>query len=281
MRSLLLVLGLTFICHSLLAQRGGRLGVVYGVARTSMMNADDSKADARVLKLLPTYGAQKGLEIGYGFRYFGISLQIMRNKYGQAYLRDNYLTARTSLTYTRPSVVLNFNSNPAKDVRFCGNVGVGYGFLNKLSDVANYHNPATGVITTASYSKTEYTITDTNVQKGFLSNSIYYNSDVTAFGSLGMEVRMNPRWLVAFTLRGDFGLEKLENYDAIKKTVLNGTTSTTSDYEHWRYSPTKYERDFMYSGVRAASNNFAAGMYISIKYVIPSKAIMDYEMSGF
>jgi hypothetical protein len=281
MRSILILFSLSFLSISAIAQRGGRLGMVYGVAKTSMQNKDDLAVDKKILQLLPTAGSQYGVEAGYAWRYFGVSMQIMRNHYGQAYLRDNYLTARTRLTYTRPSFILNFNSNPAKDVRICGYFGAGYGTLNKYKDVANYHNPATGAITTAEYANSNFTISDTNTVGGYLSSGIYYKSDVTAFGALGTEVRIDKRWLCNLMLRTDYGIEKLENYNKTKRTFVNGTATTTSDYEHWRYSTSKFERDVNYSTIRTASNNFAFGLYFGFKYIIPSKAILDYEIDGF
>lgn len=281
MRSILIIITLSILSISTNAQRGGRLGATYGVASTQMSNANDAAADAKILKALPTAGSQYGLELGYMWRYFGISLQVMRNHYGQNYLRDNYLPASTKLTYTRPSFVVNFNSNPAKTVRLCGYGGLGYGLLNKYRETAAYHNPATGVIRTEEYTKSSFTISDTNTVSGFLNDNIYYRSDATAFGALGAEIRIDQKWLCNFMVRVDYGLEKLENYERMKRTVVNGSQTITTDYEHWRYAPSKFERDFMYTGVRTGSSNFATGIYFGVKYILASKAVLDYEMDGY
>jgi hypothetical protein len=264
-----------------IAQRGGRLGVVYGVANTKLMNADDQKAKENILKMLPTYGAQYALEAGYNWRYAGVFAQVMRNNYGQKYTRDGYLPAMTKLKYIRPVIGFNFNSDPAKDVRFVGCLGAGFGRLISYSDISNAYNPSTGRIATTTYSGTNITMTDTSTLSGQLNDGIYYNSDGNAFLGLGTEIRVDKRWLFGIMLRGDYGLEKVENYDVLKRTEIVNGAALTTNYEHWRYAPSKYERDYFYTNTRSASNNFAIGAYFSLKYILPSKALLDYEMDGF
>jgi Outer membrane protein beta-barrel domain len=268
------------ICIGVNAQRGGRLGIVTGAASIQMVNADDNAADKTKLKSIATLGWQRGVELGYTWRYFGLSLQVMNSQFGQKYMIGSNF-AQTKLNYTRPTLLFNFTSNPRNDIRFSGFLGGALGFLNSYSDVSQTVNPITGMLTTTTYSNKTFTINDTGKLNGTLSDGVYFKTDNSLVVGLGAEFRFSERWLVAVHGRLDYGIEKLENYDNLKLKYSIGNQDYSKDYQHWRGKPSKYEYSPFYSGVRKPSSNLAYGMYVSIKYIIPSQHILEYEMNGY
>jgi Outer membrane protein beta-barrel domain len=262
------------------AQRGGRLGIVTGAASISMVNADDNATDKAKLKAIPTLGWQRGVEIGYAWRYFGVSMQLMHSQFGQKYLLGSNF-AQTKLNYTRPTVLFNFTSNPKNDIRFSGFLGTAIGFLNSYSDMVQTVNPVTGMMTTTTFANKTFKISDTGTLSGTISDNVYFKTDNSLVVGLGAEFRFAERWLVGVHGRLDYGLEKLENYDNLKKKYSIGNQNYSTDYLHWVGKPNKYEYAPFYNSVRKPSTNMAYGMYLSIKYIIPSKHILEYEMNGY
>jgi hypothetical protein len=262
------------------AQQGGRIGVIAGVANVSMVNADDAKTNPNILKMIPTFGFQKGLDAAYHWRYFGVGAQLMSSQFGQQY---NYygMHQQTRLNYIRPSFLVHFNSNPKHAIRFSGYVGGAYGILNNYKDVSQVANPLTKRITYTTYQNSEFSITDTSTISGTLDKGIYYASDASIIGALGADFRFNQRWLIGLHARVDYGMEKLENYEKIKQKYTINNTAYSYDFEPWRNKPSKYDNQPLYSGVRTPSSNLAVGVYISIKYLLLSDQVLEYERYGY
>ncbi len=281
MRKTTQILALCLITLNVFAQRGARIGFLMGVGKTSITSADDKAAPANTLKLLPSGGYSFGVEAGYHWRFMNASIQFAQTKNNQSY---NYFgnNAYTSLNYFRPTALIGFNSNMNKNVRFIGQIGAAYGLLTSYKEVVRGFNPVTGAITYEEFSNTNYTFRDTNTTTGTLSEGLYYKSDISAIVAIGMEIRMSKRWNLTLQTRVDYGLEALENYNKIKTTTtVNEITSTNPNYEHWRYTPYKFETDYFYNGVRKPSKNLSIGGFFSFKYSIPSKKILDIEMDEF
>jgi Outer membrane protein beta-barrel domain len=262
------------------AQQGGRIGVVGGVAFTAMQNADDQKAGNGTLQMLPTFGFQTGLEFGYSWRYIGVSAQLIKSQAGQRY---NFMgqTQETRLNYVKPTLLIHFNSNPKETIRFSGFIGGAYGVLTSYKEISQITNPITKAITYTTIHNTDYTIQDTGIIQGTLSNGIYYKSDALAVAGLGIDCRVNERLLLGIHARMDFGLEKLENYDKIKQKFVANNVSYTYDYEYWRNRPSKYDYQTIYEKVRPGSNNLLGGLYVSLKYILASKQVREYERYGY
>jgi hypothetical protein len=263
------------------AQQGGRFGVVSGVAFTSMLNADDSKAGVNTLRLLPTFGYQTGVEVGYSWRYVGLSAQLMKSQAGQRY---NFFgqTQETRLNYVKPTVLINFNSNPKHTVRFSGFVGGAYGILTNYKEISQITNPITKDIVYTTINNSDYTIQQGNSTiNGTLSDGIYYNSDAIVIAGLGLDCRLNEKLLLGIHARLDFGLEKLENYSILKQKYTVNNVPYTYDYEYWRYRPSKYEYQTIYNNVRQGSSNLLGGIYVSLKYIMMSKEVREYERYGY
>ena len=262
------------------AQQGGRIGIISGVANTSMVNADDTKADDRVFKLLPTFGFSSGIELSYNWRYFGVGAQLMKSQAGQRY---NYYgqTQETRLNYIKPTFLIHFNSNPKNPVRFSGYFGAAYGILNSYKEISQITNPVTRAITYSTIQNKEYTMQDTGFIAGTLSDGIYYKSDASVVAALGADFKWSNSWLFGIHARLDMGMEKLENYDKLKQKYTVGATTYTYDYEHWKYRPSKFDYQPTYNGVRATSTNMSMGIYVSIKYILMSKEVREYERYGY
>jgi hypothetical protein len=265
---------------SVSAQQGARIGVVIGAANTSMVNADDAKANDNILKLVPTFGFQKGLDFAYHWRFIGVGAQLMSSQFGQKY--NFYGQAQqTRLNYIRPSLLIHFNTNPKRDIRFSGYIGGAYGMLNNYKEISQISNPLTKAITYTTFSNKEYTIADTSTINGTISEGIYYKTDASIIAALGLDFRFDKRWLIGLHARADYGMEKLENYDKVKQKFNIGTNVYSYDYEHWRNKPSKYDYQPLYSNVRASSTNLAMGLYISVKYLLLSEAVKEYERYGY
>jgi hypothetical protein len=265
------------------AQRGGRIGLVTGVTSISLRNADDAKANENVLKNAPTLGFHKGIEVGYNWRYFGVYSQFNWMQNGQNYrLGSNY--ANTRLNYFRPTVLFSVNSNPRKRIRFSAQLGAAYGILNNYKEYSNTISPTTLSQVYTEYNNTSYMqVISNDTITGNIGKGIYFKNDISAIIALGAEFRFAPNWIVGLHARVDYGLENLENYDRTTITYKQSgvTGEFKSDYEHWRYTPSKFSYDPFYFDVRKPSQNMSMGGFLSVKYILESKQILQYEMDGW
>jgi hypothetical protein len=272
--------GLLLLSINSFAQRGGRLGVVMGAASVSINNADDKNAPDSVLLPIGTAGFQRGIEVGYMWRYVGISAQVMGSQFGQKYKLGNY-NAKTSLNYIRPTILINATTTTKKDFRLTAQVGGYLGMLTTYKDVVQGANAITNEPEQTLIENFDYTTTGPDKLNATLSKPIYYNSDAGLVFALGGEFRFAPRWIFGMQARMDMGLETIENYDKLKfRYDLNGTPYSV-DYEHWKNTPYKYRTDALYTGVRKPSTNSALGGYLTIRYVLQSRTVMEYEMDGY
>ncbi len=260
------------------AQQGGRISAFTGATKVSLTNADDSKAAG--LQLLPTAAAQYGVEVGYGWRYFGIGFQLARFTNGQRY---NYYGQfqKTCLQYVKPSFLLRFNSNPKNDVQFTGFVGGYYAALTNYKDESQLVDPVTKAITYNTIANKTFSLQDTGSIAGTISNGIYYSSDAGAIAGIGLDFRLTQTWHLGISARVDIGVEKLENYDKMQQKYTIGKTAYTYDYEHWRYKPSKFDYQPLYNGVRASSTNMSTGVFVNLTYLLLSREVRDYERYGY
>jgi hypothetical protein len=262
------------------AQQGGRFGLLMGVNKVSMVNTDDDKVSTDILVKAPTFGFAKGIEAAYHWRWFGLGAQLTHAQTGQKYSYYGQ-TQETRLRYYKPTLLLHFNTNPKKDIRLSGFVGGAYGILNKYHEISQITNPVNGAITYTTFTNKEFSITDTGTITGTLSNGIYYNTDASFVAGLGVDFRLSTTWLFGIHYRMDMGMEKLENYDKIKQKYSINNVNYSYDYEHWKYRPSKYDYQPLYTGVRPASTNMAHGIYFSLKYLLLSEAVKEYERYGY
>jgi hypothetical protein len=262
------------------AQQGARIGFVSQAGIVGMVNADDDGADDAALKVLPTFGTQNGIDAAYHWRYFGIGAQLLYTRNGQKY---NYFsqTAETKLNYIKPCLLIHFNTNPKNPVRLSGYVGGAYGALQNYAEISQITNPVTKAITYTTFKNNEFSIQDTGFVSGTLSEGIYYKSDASIVGSLGLDFRMSQRWLLGMHFRVDLGMEKLENYNKIKMRYEINNVPYTFDYEHWKNKITKFETQPLYNSVRKPSTNISYGVIVSLKYLILSEAVNEYERYGY
>jgi hypothetical protein len=281
MNKLYSILVLLCIAASSNAQQGGRFGVLSGVAFTSMQNADDNKVGVNTLRMVPTFGFQTGIELGYSWRFVGISAQLVKSQAGQRYTFFNQ-TQETRLNYLKPTVLVNFNSNPKHTIRFSGFLGGAYGILTSYKEISQITNPINKAIIYTTIHNNDFTIQqDTSTINGTFSNGIYYKSDAMVVGGLGLDCRLSEKLLLGIHARVDLGLEKLENYDVLKQKYTVNNVAYTYDYEYWRYRPSKYEYQTIYNGVRPGSANLLGGLYVSLKYIMMSKEVREYERYGY
>jgi hypothetical protein len=262
------------------AQRGGRIGLVMGLANTKINNVNDANAPDEKLLPISTLGWQRGIEFGYSWRYFGIGGQLMGSQFGQNYKLGN-TNGSTKLNYIRPTVLVNGTTNTKNNVRGFIQFGGYYGILVTAKEMWTTRDPATGVLDQVTILNNLYTQTGTQNITGTLSNGIYYKSDAGVVAAVGGEFRFRPKWLIGITMRMDVGMESLENYNKEKLRYTVGTTSVSGDYEHWRNTPYKYRYESFYNGVRTPSTNSALGAYLSLKYVLQSNTVLLYEMDGY
>jgi hypothetical protein len=262
-------------------QRGGRLGMVTGVSAISINNPNDLAADDKKLAVLPTKGVHYGVEVGYNFRYFGISAQLLRSQAGQKYLIGSSLPEQTRFVYAKPTILFHFNSNPKNDVRFSGYLGTAYGMMTKFTEDTYFPNPVTGQITTSNWTDKQLTLTDTGVIKADVTQQIYATSDLSLILALGTEVRLAKRWLLGMHARMDMGLQPIENLNKLTLKYQDADLGSVINYEHWKNTPYKYTKDLTYTKVRAESKNMSMGVFISLKYILFSGTIYDYEMEGY
>jgi hypothetical protein len=276
------ILLLSMLCASFnsYGQRGGRVGIIMGAAAVGLGNANDDAAPDSMLARVPTKGFQRGVEVGYSWRYFGIGAQIMGSQFGQNYKVGQY-SASTRLNYLRPTVVLTGTTNTKNDVRATIQIGGYYGALLNYTEQMRGVNPSTGVIDEVNITNTTYTQTGSQNINGTLSKGIYYNSDAGIMVAAGGEFRFKPHWLVGLQFRYDMGMEALENYETSKLTYDAGNTTIKQDYAHWQFMPYKYRYESFYNGVRTPSSNGAMGAYLSLRYVIQSNTVLMYEMDGY
>jgi hypothetical protein len=280
MRKLITISSLLLLSLYVSAQQGGRVGIIGGITKISMVNNDDAAANKKILQLLPTMGTNIGLEASYNWRFFGLGMQLMRSELGQNY---NFYgqSAQTRLNYTKPCLFLAANSNPKNDIRFSMQLGAYYGILNNYSETSRILNPVTGNLNYTTFINKEFTITDTGMINGTIDKGIYFNSDAGAFGAIGVDVRFAPMWLVGIHARADYGMEKLENYEKQKQKYVIGEQTYSFDYEHWKGRTSKFDYQPTFTGVRTASTNMSMGVYISVRYLLMSQAVKEYEKYGY
>jgi hypothetical protein len=272
--------GILLVSASSYAQRGGRLGIIMGAAKTSINNADDKSAPADKLLPIGTAGFQRGVEVGYMWRFFGLSAQVMGSQFGQKYKLGNY-NATTRLNYIRPTILLNGTTSTKKDFRLTAQIGGYLGMLTSYKDVVQGANAVTGEPEQTLIENLNYTVTGPNELDATVSKPIYYNSDAGLVFALGMEFRFTSRVIFGLQGRIDMGMETIENYDKMKLKYNLNETAYSVDYEHWRNTPYKYRTDLLYTGVRKPSTNAATGAYLTLRYVLQSRTVMEYEMDGY
>jgi hypothetical protein len=281
MRKTIHLIILCLIAFNLQAQRGARVGLLMGVSNTRLLNADDAKANKSLLKTVPSFGYTYGAELGYHWRFVNMAFQFSGSQNNQNYAMNGQ-HGKTTLNYARPTALIGFNSNMNKKTRFIAQLGAAYGFLTSYKEFESRTNPVTDQIEYTEFTNNTFTIRDTGLTSGTISEGLYYKSDISAILNLGVEVQLQKRWVMAVSLRTDYGLENLENYNKIDLKITSITPEYRNQaYEHWRYTPYKFDTDYFYNGVRTPSHNFAFGGFVSIKYSIPSKRILDIEMDEF
>jgi hypothetical protein len=261
-------------------QQGARVGLVTSANLISMVNADDAAASDNVLKQLPTFGMQNGLDVAYHWRFVGIGSQFLFSQNGQKYTFYGQ-RAETKLNYFKPTLLIHFNTNPKNDVRLSGYLGGAYGILRNYAEISQITNPVTKAITYSTYQNKNFSIIDTGNLNGTISEGIYYPSDASVVGALGLDFRMNTRWLMGIHFRIDLGMEKLENYNKVKLKYSIDNVPYSFDYEHWKNRASKFDEQNLYTAVRKPSTNLSYGAMISIKYLILNDAVREYERYGY
>jgi hypothetical protein len=263
------------------AQQGARVGLLTGVTSISMQNADDNAAKSRGLQLLPTYGFQFGGEFAYMFRYFGVGFQLTHTQAGQRYNYNDEFQ-KTSLRYIKPTLVAHFTSNPKNLVRFSGYVGGYFSSLYNYKEESQTNNPVTNAISYSTIHNNEYTVQDTGFARYQLNKGVYFATDAGLVAAIGADFRLDQNWMFGIHTRVDYGMEKLENYEKIKLTTIQDDGKTfTTDYEHWRRRRSKWDYQPGYNQVRASSTNMSYGVFISLKYILLSNAVKEYERYGY
>jgi hypothetical protein len=282
-KSIGLVVALSIFTNNINAQRGGRLGVITGVSKISLNNANDKAAGESKLALLNTMGAHYGIEAGYHFRYFGVSAQLMRSQAGQKYMVGGINPARTSFTYVKPTFLIHFNSNPKNEVRLSGYLGAAYAAMTNYYDIYTTPDPFTGGVRSAVWNNKNLTIaSDTGLLKGNVNQQIYNTSDVHLVAALGIDVRLATKWLLGVHTRMDMGMQPIDNLNKLSFKYENPLIPSDLTYEPWKNIRHRFAApDLTYKTIRTETNNMSLGVFVSLKYLLFSAANYEYEMNGY
>jgi hypothetical protein len=282
MRKYLILVLIVFSINNLQAQVGARVGLINGIAISTMQNTDDAKAGEKILKTVSTPKHQFGIDAAYHWRWVGIGAQLLYARAGQNYNFYNQF-ATTRLNYLKPVLLFHFNSNPKKKIRMSGFVGGYYASLLNFTEYSQNANNADNSITNTYITKNNIATlrnADTTLNAP-LRGSIYYPSDAGVVFGIGADFRYARKWIIGLHARVDYGLEKLENYNSIQQVYVENGKEKTFSYEHWKYRPSKFDLQYSHPNVRASSTNLSYGLYLNVKYMLLSDNVYDYERYGY
>lgn len=272
-----LLLGIMFV-QVAMAQNEGRFGVFAGMNRTMLNNADDKAYG----DLLPTYKPTVGIDAGYHFTLFkrlpaGLSAQFAYNQMGQNY-RGFYADstsyyAYNRLNYMRLGMAVHFGTNMRRQVALTFSGGMTYGFLTGYQDkyeLIRYNNERLIL----EINNTEVTYKDTFTKTGTLSKPLYNNTDMSVFGTLGLDFLAGENMVFGVNFRFDYGMDPVETSG---KMNINYTGEQTTTQEFLPYNvKVKYRGPTDVNIVRAQTTNLSYGIFLSVKY-----RLYDHEKSEF
>lgn len=271
MKKLFGLVGLVFSCWiSATAQNEGRLGLFFGINKTTINNADDvAQGD-----MLPTFKPTIGVSGDYRFTVakklpLGIMFQFANNKLGQNY-RGYYQDttsywAYSRLTYLRGSLGFIIGSNPRRLVSVNMTNGISFGLLTKFQEryeLVRYNNDRIIL----DIENTSVTVDDTLVAKGTISAPLYNKSDLTYFFAIGGDFLLSRKLVFGMQFRVDMGLSSIENITDYTMYFNTEPVSTTVTYKP--YNKTKFRAAQSATETRGDTKNSFAGVYLSLKYRI-------------
>lgn len=268
--SLLLALFTTF---NIFAQNEGRISFYTGINKTTLNNASDKAFG----DYLPTFKPTVGFSAGYHFTLFksfpmGFSFQAEHAKMGQNY-RGNYQDstsyyAFSRLNYYRLGMALHFGTNPRRQVALAYSIGANYGFMSSYSDnyeLIRYNNDRYHL----DIKNNTVSIYDTSTVTGTLKSSIYNNTDLMIFSTLGLDFLISQKLVFGFYGRFDYGMSPIET------NADNAINLDTNPTQIMPYQPNqlkvKHRGPASNLSVREVTNNMAYGIYFSLRYRIYNK----------
>lgn len=269
----LFVLCMLIINTTLFAQNEGRIGIFAGVGNTSLLNADDKNAGI----YLPTFKPTIGVSAGYHFTLFktlpiGFSGQFGYNGMGQNYrgtiIDGTTYYAYSRLNYLRSSLAFHFGTNPRRQLSLDISLGASVGFLSNYQDRFEWirlNNDR--YILDIKNSQVE--LFDTTDVKGKLTSAMYNKSDMSAFGTIGMNVLLSSKWVFGAYLRYDMGMAPVENTNKIN---INFETIPASSMSYKPFNvKVKYHAPPDDKIKRAETTNTSMAIYLSLRYRIFNK----------
>ncbi len=260
------------------AQNEGRVGIFAGMNKTSLQNADDAAWG----DMLPTFKPTVGVDAGYHFTLFkrmpmGFSAQVAYNKLGQNYRgyyadSTNYF-AYSRLNYMRVGLGMHFGSNMRRQVALTFSGGATFGFLTGYQDryeLIRYDNSRVIL----DVNNTNVALTDTFTENGTLSKSLYNKTDMTVFGTLGLDFLIGENLVFGVNARLDYGLKPVETGG--KFNIFYQTNpSSTVEYKPYNVK-VKYRGPISDLVTRAQTNNLFYGIYFSLKYRLYNKEKTEF-----
>lgn len=281
MKKIILVLFTNLIVASLFAQNEGRVGVFSTISKTTLLNGDDKEFG----DYLPTFKPGVGVSAGYHFTLFkmipvGLSAQVSYNKTGQNYYGQYQDTtsyyAYSRLNYIRIGGALQFGTNIRRQVSVALTLGANYGILTSYQDryeLIRYNNDRFIV----DIKNNDVSYYDTAQTKAVLSDPMYNKTDLTVFGTLGLDILVTRDIVFGFGFRMDMGMRSVENERKINMISETDPPVSTQNYSTWgrfKYrtpiNPDANVRD------RQQTTNQAVGAYLSLKYRIFNKEKIEF-----
>ncbi|MEN9339504.1 MAG: hypothetical protein RIQ62_816 [Bacteroidota bacterium] len=278
MKRILILLSLLVCQLAVFAQNEGRVGVFAGVNNTTLSNA----ADAAYGDYLPTFKPTLGLEAGYFFTLFkhlptGFSLQFFNQKLGQNY-RGNYADstsyyAYSRLNYLKAGLAWHLGTNPRRMVAFSFSAGANIGVLTNYQEryeLIRYNNDRLIV----DIHNTDVSWDDTVVVKGTLTAPLYNKTDVSAFGTMGLDFLLSRDWVFGVYGRVDMGFSPVEN---TAKMNINFETQPSSSIPYKPFNTkVKYHGPTDDNIHHGDTKNMAYGVYMSLRYRIFNREKSDF-----
>jgi hypothetical protein len=278
MKRIINILLLSIITGQVFAQNEGRIGFFTGVNKTILSNAKDAAFGDYV----PTYKPTIGVDAGYHFTLFktlpmGISVQLAANRLGQNYYGkyqdSTEYYAYSRLNYIRPGLAIHFGSNPRRLVAFTFAGGATYGLLTGYQEryeLIRYNNDR--FVFDIKNNDVEWY--DTVKTKGTLTAPLYNKTDLTVFGSLGIDVMLTRNLVFGISGRFDYGLSQVENRN---KMNINFETNPPSTIPFQPYNMNiKYRGPVDINAKRDPTSNTFYGIYLSLKYRIYNREKIEF-----
>lgn len=268
MKKLFVLLFLSLLSTSIIAQNEAQLGFFTGGYNSSLLNANDQDWG----DYLPTYKGMLGVEGGYFMTLGGkvpVGFTAQAGYWGNGqnyrglYLDSSYYEAYTHLNYIRLGCALHISTNLRRRVVARAFAGANMGFLNNYTDrYEHYRNNGDRFILSISDNAVYYK--DGYPKYGRLSEKLYTSNDMGVFYGLGFDVKITDQLIYKLMFRFDNGIGQMENENA-KTITFDGENASVIDYPEYAMA-IKYHGPTRPEIIRQPTTNQMYGIYMGLTW---------------